>query len=259
MPNWFIDKTRHEHFGLALISITLLSALLAYAAPLGLQNQISFGWRMSVWFAVVCCAAAVLALHRLFERKTTPHWHPVISDLVLVGLMCLCLTPVILAASQYLQSDFSMRDASVLGIGQFVGTITAGICVVIRCMPGLSVQRYYAQGEAVEMRPAPIQPRLANRLPDDFVGPVLRLTVNDHLVEVISAKQVHRLRMRFGDAVNEMEPVEGFCTHRSHWVTRDAVSKVERQDNRLQVVLTNADRVPVSRKYRANLEIAGLL
>ena len=61
------------------------------------------------------------------------------------------------------------------------------------------------------------------------------------------------------DAVNEMEPVEGFCTHRSHWVTRAAVKRVERQGNRLYAALINGEMIPVSRKYRENLENAGLI
>lgn len=259
MSNWFRSKEVHEHFALALISITFLSALLAYAAPLGLQDQIRFGWRMFLWFAVVCSACAVLVLHRLFERSTETGWHPILSDLILVALMCLCLTPVIVVALSYLRGTFLFGGATLIGIGQFVGTVTAGICVVVRCAPGLSVPRYYQRPRVGHQKPEPVMPRLARRLPDGFEGPILRLTVNDHMVEVISACEVHRLRMRFADAVNEMEPVEGFCTHRSHWVTHSAVRNIERDGNRLLVVLSNGDKVPVSRKYRVNLEEAGLV
>jgi DNA-binding LytR/AlgR family response regulator len=62
-----------------------------------------------------------------------------------------------------------------------------------------------------------------------------------------------------GDAIDEMEPVKGICTHRSHWVALGAIKRVEREGARLFVVLRNGDRVPVSRKYRPRLEQAGLI
>ena len=67
------------------------------------------------------------------------------------------------------------------------------------------------------------------------------------------------IRLRFGDAIEEMDPVDGFCTHRSHWVARQAVSGAERERGKIFLRLENGDRVPVSRTYMPDLEEAGLL
>jgi len=103
-------------------------------------------------------------------------------------------------------------------------------------------------------------PRLLRRLSDDVRAPVLRLSANDHYVEVVTTRGKQVLRLRLSDAINEMEPVEGFCVHRSHWVTRSAIVQVERENaHKLFVLLKNGDRVPVSRTYRGELERMGIM
>lgn len=105
----------------------------------------------------------------------------------------------------------------------------------------------------------PKAPRLLDRVPDDLRGQVLRLSARDHLVEVSTCQGVVEIRLRLADAIREMEPVEGFLIHRSHWVMRDAIDRVERTSGKVFLVLVNGDRVPVSRTYRAGLEAAGIL
>jgi len=56
--------------------------------------------------------------------------------------------------------------------------------------------------------------------------------------------------MRFGDALNEVEGIEGARVHRSHWVARSAVRRLLREDGKMTLDLTNGTRVPVSRSYR---------
>ena len=87
---------------------------------------------------------------------------------------------------------------------------------------------------------------------------MLRLTANDHFVEIATDNGAETLRMRLVDAIDEMEPVNGYCVHRSHWVSHEAIDRIERENShKIFVILNNNDRIPVSRKYRINLENAG--
>ncbi|MEY8839506.1 LytTR family DNA-binding domain-containing protein [Cribrihabitans sp. XS_ASV171] len=110
-----------------------------------------------------------------------------------------------------------------------------------------------------EDQSAETRPRLERRLPNEFSGDVLRLTVEDHSVCVVTTEGNHVIRMRFTDAIDEMEPMRGYCTHRSHWVAETAIESVERQSGRISLRLINGDVVPVSRKYRPALEEAGIV
>jgi hypothetical protein len=113
-----------------------------------------------------------------------------------------------------------------------------------------------ALGAAADVIP---EPRLMRRLPDGSEGPILRLSANGHFVEVHLPKETHTLRMRFTDAIDEMDGVPGDCCHRSHWVTFAAVTGVERDNGRVFLTISNGELVPVSRTYRARMEAAGFL
>ncbi|SDW12845.1 transcriptional regulator, LytTR family [Ruegeria halocynthiae] len=103
------------------------------------------------------------------------------------------------------------------------------------------------------------RPRLYNRLPATFQGQVCRLTVRDHYVEVVTSEGTFTIRSRFTDAIAEMEPVPGHCTHRSHWVVDAAIVGVAKEGGKPHLCLSNGDQVPVSRKYKQQLVDDGLL
>lgn len=104
----------------------------------------------------------------------------------------------------------------------------------------------------------PLTPRLVRRLPEKFNGKILRLTADNHFVEVVSECGSTSLRMRLRDAVSEMDGVEGSLVHRSHWVAHEGIQSVEKVRGKLVIRLSNGDEVPVSRSYRASLEAANL-
>lgn len=102
-------------------------------------------------------------------------------------------------------------------------------------------------------------PRLMRRLPDIARGPVLRMEARNHFVHVVTADETYAIRLRFADAVDEMDSVPGLCTHRSHWVRLDSVVAAERAGTRLVLCIADGARVPVSRGYRDRVEAAGLI
>jgi DNA-binding LytR/AlgR family response regulator len=75
----------------------------------------------------------------------------------------------------------------------------------------------------------------------------------------VTDRGTETLRLRLSDAIDEMEPVEGLCTHRSHWVALAAITASERRQGKLFVRLSNGERVPVTRTYAPKLEAAGVI
>ncbi len=63
--------------------------------------------------------------------------------------------------------------------------------------------------------------------------------------------------MRLGDAIGELEGIEGARTHRSWWVARAAVRGVEREDGRATLALPGGVTAPVSRAYAKTLRAGG--
>jgi DNA-binding LytR/AlgR family response regulator len=144
------------------------------------------------------------------------------------------------------QTAMAMSPLLMLLLTTWIGLCMAVLRFVLESKPAVE--------ETVEA------PRLINRIEGYQGEGVMRLTVNDHFVEIVTLTgEIHRLRLRFSDAVREMAPVEGFCVHRSHWVSRAAISRVERESGRETVRMVDGSHVPIGRKYRSNLVDAGLV
>ena len=103
------------------------------------------------------------------------------------------------------------------------------------------------------------RPRLYRRIAPDDPGPIIRIEAMDHFVNVVTPQDIYQLRLRFADAVDQMDGVDGLITHRSHWVAREAVDDVERENGRVFLRVACGTRVPVSRKQIPLLEQTGLI
>jgi hypothetical protein len=103
----------------------------------------------------------------------------------------------------------------------------------------------------------PPRPRLLDRLPTEKRGRIVRLSMQDHYVEVHTDRGSALILMRMSDAIAEIEGVDGLRIHRSHWVARDAVEAVERREGRLVLRLRGGVELPVSRSYVEAVRSAG--
>ncbi len=209
--------------------------------------QLPFGVLSIFWLLVLVlaamstCAAENLVPPRLRER----HW--LFRDVSVALCIIALFAPTLWLLFWTIARGFGGLSPSFSEIARYGVILATGLILLKRVVP-LS-----------EKQSVKISPRLERRLPDGFSGEVLRLTVEDHSVCVVTTEGSHVIRMRFSDAIDEMEPVPGYCTHRSHWVAEAAIESVERQSGRISLRLLNGDMVPVSRKYRPALEEAGII
>ncbi|MEP1386115.1 MAG: LytTR family DNA-binding domain-containing protein [Paraglaciecola sp.] len=106
---------------------------------------------------------------------------------------------------------------------------------------------------------------LINKAHEDFMkgipiekrGKLLCLEMSDHYVKVHTDKGHHMMLMRFKDAIQNLESYPGLQTHRSWWVAKDAVIKVEKVNRKQQLILINELVIPVSRTYQSYLSETG--
>lgn len=102
-------------------------------------------------------------------------------------------------------------------------------------------------------------PKLIARLPLAQRGKLISLSVQDHYVEVTTAKGAALILVRLSDAIGETDGVAGLQIHRSHWVALDAVKAVHRQNGKVLIETVTGVQLPVSRTYMAAVRNAGLL
>lgn len=256
-----LTRVLAEVYSEMTLKICLVIIVLATAAgPFGTYEVMNFGARFVFWATVVLVSNAFGQCSVRLARRLAGEARPLLSDLIMTSLMAAAFTPFVFFLIHEFLLNWEYSRPNYLEVTSYVTVVTAGICVFRRILPGFEDLSYFGRSKQVEdPAPEPDPPRLLRRLPDDFEGPVLHMTVRDHFVDVITATQTYTIRQRFADAIAEMDTVEGYCTHRSHWGACAAIIGVERDSGRIYLRLTNGDLVPVSRKYRAELECAGVL
>ncbi|MBI1492613.1 LytTR family DNA-binding domain-containing protein [Halocynthiibacter styelae] len=116
-----------------------------------------------------------------------------------------------------------------------------------------------ARNDVVDATETSSEIRLLSRVPEDMRGKLIRVSAQDHFVEIYTCRGKHRLRMRLRDAIADLPDGMGVLVHRSHWVAVDQVKATLRQDGKLLVRLKDGNEVPVSRNGEAAMKKRGLI
>lgn len=245
-----------------LLGWVLVTAVATIMGPFNTLLVMDTETRALFWGVVVAAGLITSGLLNLIFKALKldlTGWH---RDLLRVCCMTLILSPILHIWIHVVIVDPSVMTPNLMRICLCVVLISLIIQVSKRLLVSDQLLRDESGAVAdplVPKIPPQSVPRLMRRLPDDATGPVLRLSANNHFVEVVLLEETHQLRMRFTDAIDEMDSVEGKCSHRSHWVALDAITDVLRADGRIFLMLKNGDKIPVSRTYRPGLEEAGVL
>lgn len=97
------------------------------------------------------------------------------------------------------------------------------------------------------------------RWPAGLAGRLLALEMEDHYMRVHTDAGSDLILCRMRDAARDLAAADGMQVHRSYWVARTAVSRVERRNERPVLVLENGLVAPVGRTYIARVRAAGWL
>lgn len=97
------------------------------------------------------------------------------------------------------------------------------------------------------------RPAFFDRLPPGFGDRLLCLGMEDHYVRAYGEHGSTLILMRLRDAIAELGGIDGMQVHRSWWVSRAAVLRVEREGRSRRLILDNGMTVPVARSYAADL------
>ena len=240
------------------------------SGPFGTHEALSAVPRFLFWGVVVTSAAILGVLVRVAVHLRVPQEKRLISEalttVIFTGLFGGALVLWVNAFAAY----FGV-EAYVPAWWRQIGYV-AIITVLLLAIRSFVFRVFREQARALiteessstvqqsgEAATEPFEPRLMRRLPMEERAPILWLSAEDHIVEVHTRIGVVRLRMRLKDAIDEMEGVEGYCTHRSHWVARGAIVSSEKKGNTWSLRLSNGKSIPVSRKYQPVLTKAGYL
>jgi hypothetical protein len=236
---------------LAAAAMTMTGAFGTSAAPLVP--------RLAYWL-IVMEAGALIGIGvnvgvRLWGRLTGKPW---LEGALVSLLIALPLTLVVLVATTGFFGDRTFTLASIGWLFAMVLAVTAMITAINYATAPHALPPLAAADRVPESPVRQERPRFADRLPRHLREADLHaLQAEDHYLRVHTAAGSDLILMRLGDAIPELDPIEGARTHRSWWVARAAVIAATRKDGRGELTLTGGVVAPVSRSAYPELRDKG--
>jgi hypothetical protein len=182
--------------------------------------------------------------------------HPWIEGAAISLLIAAPLTLVVLGTTA---AFFGAHAPDIAGIASMFGMVLA-VTGVVTAINYATARPVLPVAPAAPPAPdsGPRRPRLADRLPRHLRdAPIFALQAEDHYLRIHTEAGSELILMRMGDAIPELEGLEGARTHRSWWVSRDAIRDVTRKDGRAELTLPGGVIAPVSRSAYPELRDAG--
>lgn len=240
----FVKQTLHRDS----ICITGLAGVICtLAGPLGTFPVMPFSVRLLLWIPMCFLALVLGGLLFQVARTLRPAASSVRHGMFVAVGFCVIFPVFTLIISNIPIFAENGPDMS------FAHMVYVTIAVVLSIGGCMAVVAH-------KQNPPSSLPRLYARLPDIGEVRVMRITIDDHYAEVyLSDGTLHRILMRFADAVQEMDQTDGFCVHRSHWISSAYIVETLRKSGREFVVMHCGTEVPISKTYRQNVIDAGYL
>jgi hypothetical protein len=245
-----------------VISIWFFCSLIAaFAGPFGTyQNRFDFFliWLFLLGFSILVAynvdAFCRAFMHRDASRSFRDFVFASIAS-ILIGLSIDLFLTHVFATGEELRPAMLELSAFTMAIILFMFALRAVI-------PAAETR-----DEAKDVLSTPVMPpaslprhsRLAKRLEIPKDARIIHITAKGHFVEVRTNSETYRTRMRFSDAVNELDRAIGLTVHRSHWVHRDAIQGWVPTARKPYVLLENDTRIPVSKTYLERVLAANLV
>lgn len=243
------------------------SLLATYSGPFGTYDEHG-RWELFLLWSVLLAAATLVAyvvnaLVELFLRESSRLMRMFVFTVVAAGSIGAVVQALLVGV-------FGYTTSSIVQWGTLSLYALAVICfiVIIRLTVGSAVDATprsdsdTSRDKAAEpdVPPASLPPhsRLAIRLDIPQGHRISQITAKGHFVSVETCSDEYSTRMRFSDAVAELDGTYGLTVHRSHWVHRDSIVGWVPCAKKPFVLLRNMRRVPISKTYLPNVKSAGL-
>ncbi|WP_375569537.1 LytTR family DNA-binding domain-containing protein [Seohaeicola saemankumensis] len=225
----------------------------AVAGPYYTLERLNFAERLVYWGVIIGMSAVIMTFLSVLAHRVTEargwNWALVAVLAGMAGILPV-LGTVFLAGG--LATGFGSGGPGIITLAAYVAPSVIGVTLAVNAY--IEVQQNMAP--AAPAAPAPPQPEavatlLQGKLPHHLGREIVSVRAQDHYLEVTTPKGQCMVLMRLGDAVRDLEGVNGMQVHRSWWICLDHVARVEKGANGPEIVMRDGQRVPVGRSYRA--------
>ena len=244
-----------------LAAMGAIGVVLALIGPFGSFRE-PLALRLIVWVGFAYVGYALYApidglAQRIAPALALPVWALRIAGVLLASAFMSVLVWVL----PQLPGTIRVPSLSAAMAHYFYVTVVGGMITALFTLGQRGTGGAPSPPVPVAAAPAPETgpSRFFDRLPVHLGTDLLALEMEDHYVRAHTGLGSELVLMRLGDAIAELDEVEGLQTHRSWWVARDAVEEVKRDGRNLRLVLSSGLEAPVSRNRANDLKAAGWL
>lgn len=225
----------------------MTSMIAAVLGPFSTYDHFSFLDRLLYWGGLIMG----LVFPAFFVRTVVYRFFPgvpLLKDLISAGAVSVSVGPLVWAFNRYFM-DFAVNTPVIflehIGIIALVCLVPVSIRAYMR-MSFIEIQAQSAPNVVQLPVMTEAQTAFVRRLEPDKRGYVLRVSADDHQVDVWTDQGGSKLRLRFGDALEELLEFDGTRIHRSHWVAFNTIESVVPDGRRHKVFLKCGAQLPVS-------------
>jgi hypothetical protein len=235
------------------IGVAAAAALLLAVAGAFETGAHPFGRRLPYWLLVMAAGSLWGQLcERALAARPTVELRPWLHILVLTLLVALPMCVFVWLTTGLFFRGELLPPSNLWPLVIPVLAVSLAVCAIIVLLGRATPVQTHASSDT--SRPV----RFLERIPLHLRGArLIAVQSEDHYLRVHTTSGSDLILMRFSDALDELEGLEGAQTHRSWWVAKDAVQRAKRGDGRATLDLEGGITAPVSRRYARALRDAG--
>ncbi len=244
-----------------LVIATVAGLFMTFVGALG-TGEAPFWTRLGYWMLVMETGALI----GLGASLGIQHWgrlreRPMIEGGLIAFLIAVPLSIVVVSSNALF---FETRSAGILDFA-FVAGVVFVVSSLITAInyatnPAAPIVMVESATRTAAASPSDTPVRIMARLPMRLRhARLIALEAEDHYLRVHTDAGSELILMRLGDAIAELDGLEGSRTHRSWWVARAAVTDVVMVAGRVSLILNGGLTAPVSRASKPVLAQAGWL
>lgn len=241
-------------------SVVLLAAM---AGPYFTLERLSFPERLVFWGITLLCSGMLMTFLSIYAYRLTEHrnWNWALIS-VLAGAVGVVPIIATLYLAQGLVIGFEEGWYNWVSPGSLAASVAPPV-IAVTLMVNLAIRLLDPEPSTKDLASAmptdsamPSLSALHRKLPTHLGHAIVTVRAQDHYVEVTTAKGSAMILTRLSDAVAQLEPFGGVRVHRSWIVTLSHVVRIEQGANGPEITMTNEQRIPVGRSYRADFDEA---
>ncbi|MGJ8528504.1 LytTR family DNA-binding domain-containing protein [Maritalea sp.] len=234
-----------------LTAMLILGIMLGLVGPFATFDIFRPLPRIAYWLGMVFLGYAAgsfgggFVVNLILQKYKNPNvWLMIICSGIGSGIL---VSLVVYVVNSAILGDWELKG--------FSGILTAVYCILISiCVAALHV--LFVREHNPE---TPQQIELLARLQVQNRGPLLYLSMQDHYVNVVTARGSELILMRMSDALKETTGINGLKIHRSHWIALDGIKRVVKKGGNYAVEMQDDTQLPISRGQIQAARDAGII